>query len=222
MPTTNLYTDEFYGDSADSYRSAKKYAEFLTKFYQPNTVVDVGCGRGAWLQAFKDAGAQECVGIDGEWNTQANMFNPEIKFQAQDLNQPITVDRRFDLAISVEVAEHLEPTSDFTFVDSLTLLSDVIVFGAAFIRQGGQHHIHEQYHTHWAQMFTSCGYQVFDCFRPAFWGDDEVCWWYQQNTFLYVKQERATDFIAQGLQPLTNRKFMNCVHPYLYAQKTDQ
>ena len=110
MPITNLYTDEFYGDSAESYRSAKKYADFLTQFYQPKTVIDVGCGRGAWLKAFQDTGAVECVGLDGEWNTQANMIDPAIAFHAQDLNQPIQLNRRFDLAISVEVAEHLEPS----------------------------------------------------------------------------------------------------------------
>ena len=223
-----VYNDKFYEDHHISYNSAKKYAELLFKLFSPTSVVDIGCGRGAWLKAFKEHGVKKCLGIDGDWNKQEYMIDPSLLFQSQDLNEPIRLNCQFDLAISVEVAEHLSPASAFDFVDSLSLISDVVIFGAAFVRQGGTNHINEEYHTHWEGLFSSCGYIVFDYFRPLVWNDEDdenniISWWYQQNTFLYVKKDspRYTDFITAGLHPLINKRFMNAVHPWLYAQKKD-
>ena len=229
MPdASTLYNDKFYENSQNSYRSAKKYAELLFKLFSPISVVDIGCGRGAWLKAFKDYGSKKCVGVDGNWNKQEYMIDQSLIFQSQDLNQPIKLDCQFDLAICVEVAEHLTPKSSFDFINSLSSISDVVIFGAAFIRQGGTHHINEEYHTYWEDLFSCCGYVVFDYFRPLVWNDEDdnnniIDWWYQQNTFLYIKKDsnRYTEFIAAGIRPLINKRFMNAIHPWLYAQKKD-
>src|SRR5437899_5288440 len=105
------YDDAFYKSQLDgSFRSAVKYVDFLSTIYRPSSVVDVGCGRGAWLKAFKDSGVQRVVGYDGAWNNKANMVDHSIDFRSVDLNKPIVVAdaERFDLAMSLEVAEHLE------------------------------------------------------------------------------------------------------------------
>lgn len=216
----SVYNETFYAKAVNSYASAKKYANILKEFYVPKTVIDIGCGKGAWLKAFLDIGVQKCVGVDGNWNNQSSMIDEQIEFHSMDLEQPIRFDCKFDLAICVEVAEHLGADVEFNFVDSLTLLADVIIFGAAYIEQGGAGHINENYHTHWEYMFDGCGFDVFDCFRPRVWGDDEVDWWYQQNTFLYVKKDcQLYKDIKQHVLPIANKKFMNAIHPYLYAQK---
>jgi len=51
---------------------------------------------------------------------------------------------------SLEVAEHLEPSSAGTIVQSLVSLSDVFLFSAAFPGQGRTNHINEQPHSYWA------------------------------------------------------------------------
>ncbi|MEN3275965.1 MAG: hypothetical protein V7631_1755 [Massilia sp.] len=218
------YGDAFYQSQMDgSYRSARRFIEFLTSFYAPRTVVDLGCGRGTWLKAFREQGAELTVGLDGDWNNQANMVDPAILFEAVDLNQRIVLpgDVRFDLAVSLEVAEHLEASSAATFVQSLTDLSDVIMFGAAYTQQGGTNHVNEQPHTYWAQQFRNQGYVVFDLFRPLFWGAADVEYWYQQNTFLYVKEGHplVEHLRRKGMPPLDNIAFMDCVHPILYRTK---
>jgi ribosomal protein L11 methylase PrmA len=77
-------------------------------------VVDLGCGRGTWLKAFKEIGATKLVGFDDEWNMQENMIDRPINFKPCELNKRISVDPndRFELAISLEVGEHLA-TRDF-------------------------------------------------------------------------------------------------------------
>ena len=220
----DYYGDGFYDDQIEgSLKSAKKYVDFLKTIFRPDSVVDVGCGRGAWLKAFKDVGATKVVGFDGAWNNQQNMIDQSIEFHGVDLNASFASIReeKYDLAITLEVAEHLEPSSAENFVRSLTHLSDVVMFGAAYTEQGGSNHINEQPHTYWANIFASFNYVPYDIFRPVFWGDLEVEYWYQQNTFLYVKRnsEAVTFFLDAGYQPMKNIGFMNCVHPALYSSK---
>ena len=50
--------------------SGLKYAELPAPLLNPKSVVDVGCGRGSWLKAFKEKGAVKLVGYDGSWNNQ--------------------------------------------------------------------------------------------------------------------------------------------------------
>ncbi|QWD25385.1 class I SAM-dependent methyltransferase [Polynucleobacter paneuropaeus] len=105
-----IYDESFYEHQVDSsYISAQKYIEILFKFYRPKSVVDLGCGRGAWLKAFHESGSSEVVGFDGDLNSQSNMIDKDISFYPVDLNSKIEFDRKFDLAISLEVAEHLLP-----------------------------------------------------------------------------------------------------------------
>ena len=68
-----------------SYKSAKKYAELLFKLFSPTSVVDIGCGRGAWLKAFKEHGVKKCLGIDGDWNKRfMNAIHPWLYAQKKD------------------------------------------------------------------------------------------------------------------------------------------
>ena len=218
---TGFYDEDFYKGQMDgSYRSGRRYASELLSIYRPDSVVDIGCGRGTWLKAFGELGSTLLVGVDGEWNSQANMTDQAIRFFAKDLNLPIKLSEfdRFDLAMSLEVAEHLAPESADQFVESLTNLSDAILFGAAYTQQGGTNHINEQPHSYWAEKFCQKRYFPFDLFRECFWGDSEIPYWYQQNTFLYAKENSALyrSLTSKGREPLKNLNFLNCVHPSLY------
>lgn len=215
------YGDSFYKVQMDgSYKSASIVVPHLLKYFQPKSVVDLGCGRGTWLKAFKDNGIARVVGHDGPWNSQDKMIDPGIVFVPLNLNSPVVQgSEKFDLASSLEVAEHLKPGSAREFVKALTHLSDVVMFGAAYSYQGGVDHINEQPHTYWAKLFGEFSYLPYDIFRPEIWGNPDVESWYQQNTFLYVRKnsDLEKNLNKQGIFPLKNLEFMNCIHPQMYA-----
>lgn len=220
---SSCYDENFYRIQIDaSYRSALFFSDILTSLYKPNSVVDVGCGRGTWLKAFKEKGATLLVGFDGPWNSQDDMIEQSITFHAVDLNKPINPAdcQKFDLAISMEVAEHLEPASAWTFIESLTALSDVVLFSSAYTKQGGSNHINEQPHSYWAKIFASFNYVPFDIFRPVVWGNKDIKWYYQQNTFLYVHKSHPLfeSLVKTGISPIINTAFMDCIHPALYEK----
>jgi SAM-dependent methyltransferase len=221
---SNYYGEDFYfSQIKGSYKSAIFFVRTLLSIYKPKSVVDLGCGRGAWLKAFIENGAEKVVGIDGSWNSQANMIDPKIEFYQADLNQRIekTHDIKYDLSISLEVAEHLDESSANIFIKSLTNFSDLVMFGSAFTAQGGTNHINEQPHTYWAKIFMSYNYLPYDIFRPVLWGNNEIEFWYQQNTFLYIRKDSsiANIFAKAGHFPIKNINFMDCIHPSLYNLK---
>ena len=102
--------------------------------------------------------------------------------------------------------------------------SDVVLFSAAYTEQGGTNHINEQPHTYWAELFALQDFVPFDVFRPEFWGNENVCFWYRQNTFLYVKKDSAPfrQIRTYGFNEIVNISFMNCIHPNLYNAKLGQ
>ena len=214
------YADGFYNNQMEgSYRSASIVVPYFLNFYKPLSVVDLGCGRGTWLKAFKENGVDRGGGHDGHWNSREKMVDSSIEFNQINLNAPeFECHEKFGLAMSLEVAEHLDPSSASDFVRALTSLSDIVIFGAAYSHQGGVDHINEQPATYWAKLFNDCNYVPYDIFRPKIWGNPNIESWYQQNTFLYLNKSSKLneDFRMHGLRPMENLEFMNCIHPQMY------
>lgn len=217
------YDDEFYRvNVTPSLNSAKFILSHLREIYPFKSVVDVGCGRGTWLAAAHALGAQTVWGYDGPWVDPSDLLHPGIEFRQKDLAKPLVIGRKFDLAISVEVAEHLPDSVAMQFVKTLTDAAEVVVFGAAFVKQGGTNHINEQMPSYWGEKFRACDYLVFDFFRPKLWGADAVDLCYRQNTFLYIKKsfyEALCNTETLG-KPIEHLEFMNCMHPGIYLHRS--
>ncbi len=147
--------------------------------------MDVGCGLGTWLAVFRDHGAEEILGVDGDYVDRQRLEIAPHEFLACDLSSPIAVDRRFDLAVSLEVAEHLPEGSADAFVAFLTSLAPVVLFSAAIPCQGGTNHVNEQWPDYWAARFEDRGYQTSDYIRDRIWDSPEVECWYAQNILLF-------------------------------------
>jgi len=214
------YDRKFYAQQQEgSLRSAQIYFSHLLEYIKPISTVDFGCGAGTWLTALAEQGVADIMGLDGCWVNGIDKASDRFRFMAVDLNNPPLLDKHYDLALSLEVAEHLDPASSERFIDAITHASDTVLFGAAYIRQPGENHVNCRKHSYWAGLFLDRGYDVFDLFRPVFWGDKQVEPWYRQNTFLYIKKN-SPNFLKlkdAGIQPMIDIQFMNCIHPWLYG-----
>lgn len=193
---------------------------FWDEHLHPKSVVDVGCGLGTFLAIFLEQGIEDVLGIDGNWVDKSILFIPEKYFMEADLEQPLHINRKFDLAISLEVAEHLKESAADNFVDNLCALSDIIIFSAAIKCQGGQNHINEQPMAYWLQKFTARGYKFYDVFRKPFWNNSKIEWWYRQNMFLVVKDSVDIQAYFPGASPL--QELQEYIHPELFLQRAQQ
>lgn len=218
------YTTEFYNAVEPEARtSAEVFVGYLASLWTPQSVIDVGCGRGVWLAEWAKHGVKDLWGVDGDWVKHSDMPDPRIRFRQVDLTQRLPIalpnDAKFDLAMSLEVAEHLPESAADTFVDTLCGLSDAVLFSAAFIGQAGEHHVNCQLHSYWAAKFAERGYKCYDLFRPRFWDDNRVAPWYRANTFLYIYPRHpliSTLHKRHYCWPLENLAWCDAVHPWLY------
>lgn len=184
------YDSEFlsYGRSVAT-KSAQAIAPILQEALHPTSVLDLGCGRGAWLEVWKAHGASEVLGVDGDYVDRADLAIDHAEFCARDLGGTIDLQRRFDLVESLEVAEHLPESRARDFVVDLCRHGDTVLFGAAPPGQGGEHHINEQPYAYWRAFFEELDYEAFDFVRPQVASRRDVAPWYRYNTLLYVKRE---------------------------------
>lgn len=198
-------------------RSAEIVIALLRAFHDPTSVLDVGCGDGRWLAGFP-AGT-DIVGLDGPWTDQSRLLIPTESFRVADLESRLDLGRRFDLAVSLEVAEHVSAECARQFVDNLTRHADIVLFGAAIPYQGGFRHINERWQSYWAALFDAQGYQLFDPFRGQIWDLPEVSFWYKQNMLLYVRRSRGEliDRVQTYIrEQRVNQLPVDIVHPERY------
>jgi len=218
------YTEEFYNwQQAESNSSAREIVPFVCELIRPGSVIDVGCGVGTWLSVFEERGVENFLGVDGDYVDRRLLQVEAARFQAKDLKQPLHMDNRYDLVVSLEVAEHLPVECAATFIESLTNLGPVVLFSAAVPYQGGTDHINEQWPEYWNELFSARGYKVIDCIRKKFWHNDRVGWWYAQNIFLFVEQHHLEIYprLQREAELSVERSALSQVHPKNYLSKMD-
>ena len=172
-----------------SLESARVTVPIVVEAVSPRSVVDVGCGLGAWLVAFRDAGVVDVVGVDGPWVATASLLIPPERFVAADLRAPVELGRRFDLALCLEVAQILAREHADGLVSTLAGLADVVLFSAAIPGQGGIEHRNEQWPAYWAERFATVGFAATDPFRLPLWEKPDVKWWFAQNLLCFARPD---------------------------------
>jgi hypothetical protein len=184
-----------------SQRSAAAVVPLVVERFAPSTVVDVGCGEGLWGRAFEDTGCT-VLGLDGH-------DAPIIPAQSVDLTDTLpTFENRFDLAVCLEVAEHLPPERAETFIAELCGLADTVLFSAAVPGQGGTGHLNECWPQYWADLFAGQGFACWDELRWQVWDDERVCWWYRQNLMVAA---------AGRLESAESSRIPPVIHPGAWA-----
>lgn len=222
-----IYSTSFYKAQVNpSYLSALEYAHSLLPIFKFSSVVDIGCGRGSWLKAFMETfslNSTHILGIDGPWNSRSDLILDcnYISFDLEKVGQ-LQLSHYYDIAISLEVAEHISRSASRGFVAALCTHADLIIFSSANSLQGGIGHINESCPSSWANLFAEHDFAVFDYFRPKLWGNPNIKWWYQQNTFLYAKRGSASYnlLLDNSFKPMVNLCLMDAIHPRIFAERS--
>ena len=98
---------------------------------------------------------------------------------------PFELERRFELALCLEVGEHLPERSAPALVESLAAAAPVVLFSAAVPGQGGTSHVNEQWPPYWERLFAEQGMRKYDVIRPLIWCDRSIESWYRQNIYIF-------------------------------------
>ncbi len=186
-----IYSSDYYANTVEwpAERSADVIAESILLSFRANSLVDVGCGTGAVLYALQRRGCR-VLGLEYSQAALRYCHLRKIDVRRFDLERDTYMgDRNFDVAISMEVAEHLPEKTAGRYVKLLTELSDVIVFTAARPNQGGRGHVNEQPPSYWIAKFQFSGFAYDDRMsrdlRESWRSSDSLASWYWQNLMIF-------------------------------------
>ncbi len=187
---SSIYDEVFYWENRyGSVRSARNILGFILKKLPCNSLIDFGCGTGTWLWVAQNYGVDEIIGLDGDYVSRDMLMIPEKCFQPTDLSKPFKVFKKYDMAMSLEVAEHLPEESADGFVKGLCMSSDIVLFSAAHPGQGGDGHINEQPKEYWIEKFAQHNYKPIEI-KQYFADDEKVEWWYRDNIVLFSTTDK--------------------------------
>ena len=171
-----------------SEHAARRITSAVKAAVSVQSVLDVGCARGTWLRVWKEQAVADVVGVDGDYVDRTALEFDAARFVVADLAAPFNVGRRFDLAQSLEVAEHLPQARAASFIADLVSHAPVVLFSAATPGQGGEHHLNEQPAEYWRRLFLDHDYVARDCLRPLLARERNIPAWYRYNLLLYVQR----------------------------------
>lgn len=188
MTYPSAYDGQFYAARRErTMPSARRILDIVRDYVAFRSVADFGCGTGTWLSvALEHFDAEKAIGVEGDWMRKEWLDDTRIEFYPHNLEESIAIGP-VDLAISLEVAEHVSPGRAVGFITDLCRAAPLVLFGAAIPGQGGVGHVNEQWQGYWANLFRQHGYQCFDAIRPLVWDEEDIPYWYRQNVLLYSK-----------------------------------
>jgi SAM-dependent methyltransferase len=178
---------------------------------RPRTVIDVGCGEGWFARKFAEFGCS----VDAVDAFVAEGHREGVSWRRVDLSGP-GLDlghERYDLAVCLEVAEHLPLDCADTLVHLLGTLAPVILFSAAIPGQHGHGHVNEQWPEFWAERFGAHDLVASEHLRWELWDEEAVEPWYRQNLLVFAGREW---FAAKDIEATDRPRHV--VHPTLFAR----
>ena len=198
----HVYSDKFFDYiSEGSQKSARAFCKVLEPLFanrEDADIIDVGSGQGAWTREFsKIPNVKQAVGVDGTYVNVDQLVIPPEDFVPHDLTTPLNLGRKFTLAVSLEVGEHLPKAAAAVLVKTLVDHADIVLFSAAIPGQGGESHINEQPLTFWRSEFARHDYVALDVIRPKLVGQTDVAPWYRYNCILYVTKDKLAQLPAE-------------------------
>ena len=197
MKQKYAYTKEFY-ESVDlrATETAEIVFKVVNSFIEVRSIVDAGCGSGAWVRSSIKEGAKKAYGVDLGSSLALIKKNESFREILAD-GRLVLIERDFvhnpdadipsaDLAICLEVVEHLPEDVAKSLVHRLTEASNFIVFSAAQPGQGGTYHINERPIQYWVKEFAKYEVEPYDPFRETLMKNPRIPRFYSLNMLLFV------------------------------------
>lgn len=155
----DFYDNNFFDINLDE---GKQLAEWFIplniKLFNFKSIADIGCGTGHYLKSCLDNGITDIMGVEGSESAFSKLQIDKKYVIKHDLRKPFIFNKKSDLALSIEVAEHIDKKYSDIYVKTLCDASDTIVMTAAPPGQGGTAHVNEQTCEWWAKKFEMNNY----------------------------------------------------------------
>lgn len=196
MPELSEIYDRGWFEERTRYRPVyHAFADAVWELWRPRAVLDVGCGAGYLVEGF--AGRCPALGVDGSEGARA-VQGPEARKRCllRDLTagEVPRVALRLPMAVSIEVAEHIEPELTAEFVRWFGGCQRLLLT-AAPPGQGGTHHVNEREPEFWRRLLAGRGLayrpQETERWQQAARARTKGCPWVVRNAMVFRREEAA-------------------------------
>ena len=189
------YSPSFYKNrTANTSEASNIILKNISKsLYNVNSVFDIGCGSGAWLETAVDIFKPDMLtGLEGEWLPQEiinKVIKKNIAIKVGNLNSELFLSNvtECDLIICLEVLEHLQENTVKFICNHIFNKARYILFSAALPFQGGNGHITEKPLSFYVELMNKNGYGCNNKLRELIWTNNKIPYWYRQNIVLFEK-----------------------------------
>jgi hypothetical protein len=188
---SNYYNNTYFNSNIFDYDYAA-IADAIIQQYQPERIIEFGCGNGDLSRALAAKGVY-VEALDG-YSTPSFSGIPNIRFTKVDLNNSNETQKflnaltqKFDVALSFEVAEHLNPDISPALINWMTSMANVVIFSAAVPEQDGDGHINCRPREYWHHLLSDKGFMIGDNIRGKIRHNHKVARWYRHNIVDYYR-----------------------------------
>jgi len=140
-------------------------------FPKIHSILDFGAGAGGYVRALRSKGFY-ADGLEHSWAGRAISRCSGLKTFPWTCGDRRCFGQlpklRYDMSISIEVAEHLGPDLAQSLVEQIGSSSDIVIFSAAQPGQGGQGHLNERPKEYWEELFLMKGFSLLRPLTDSF------------------------------------------------------
>lgn len=135
--------------------------KFIKNYIRPYNFLEFGCGEGHLANALAeqlDISNSYCIEPLVQCNIAPNRGLELLNFDLTKDQIPAKIQKKFDLIVSIEVAEHIDKRYHKALFDFLAFSAEqYVIFSGARVGQGGHGHVAERQEHEWRQEFVSRG-----------------------------------------------------------------
>jgi SAM-dependent methyltransferase len=177
----------------------------LAQRYCPASVLDIGCGSGAYLKYFASQGAKRIRGVDRF--EQRGRYLQQDEYAQVDPDKPFELAETFDLVICVGVVQHLRADSERILISSIARHArERIVFsGACTGKPGADRHIDCPPISRWLDLFASADWYpcLFDSLALR---SLSTFPWFRRNLVVFTRDGQGAAAARERLMELERQE----------------
>lgn len=162
---SDVYTNQYFYNYRKSRPFQSQCGEAFARHYNSQSIIDMGCGCGWYVEGFFNAGVKDIVGTEFSYDICKNFFPKQVadKIIYKDLSEVVDLNRTFDIVVSLEVGEHLlEKFSEIYIANLVRHAENKIIFSVATRGVQDDCHVNIKPLDYWLSIFRKYNFTVSD------------------------------------------------------------
>ena len=159
-----LFYDSFCGEDYSNTELWERHfgniADRIVEFFSPKTVLDAGCANGYLVKALRARGV-DAYGVDiSSYAIESADATLRPYLNVQSLTDPLpkSFPNKYDLVVTIEVLEHMQPEDGAVAIKRLCSYSDTVLFSSTPYDLDNKTHVNVQQAEYWAKIFAQNSY----------------------------------------------------------------